>query len=194
MTWRMGVRVSRQKGSHQSHPGCSLTLLLPAGVIQLVEWQPSKLFVAGSSPVSCSIYPSTPTCSQAMHSTPVTWVRIPSSPPSWRCRLVDRTRQLINSVSTRVGKTLFFAGIAQLVEHQLPKLAVASSSLVSRSYNNHTVFWGGALLVQHSDLYSEAPSFPAPLLVLLQGDTLWISHARRFDSYHLRHSFSGTTA
>jgi hypothetical protein len=34
-----------------------------------------------------------------------------------------------------------FAGLAQLVEHQLPKLRVASSNLVSRSEVEVAVFW-----------------------------------------------------
>lgn len=33
-----------------------------------------------------------------------------------------------------------FAAVAQLAEHQLPKLRVASSSLVCRSFNEHVSY------------------------------------------------------
>ena len=41
--------------------------------------------------------------------------------------------------SRNVGSFKSYAGVAQLVEHQLPKLRVAGSSPVSRSKNHYKI-------------------------------------------------------
>ena len=85
-----------------------------AGVAQLVEHQPSKLRVAGSSLVSRSKF------------SKFGYIDDSSSVYFCVCLETYLTRGMFAAGQKN-------AGVAQSVEHQLPKLRVASSSLVSRS-------------------------------------------------------------
>ena len=60
----------------------------------------------------------------------------------WRCKLLDLPR------SAPTISPLFDAGIAQLVERNLAKVEVASSSLVSRSRSLHGFRLGGRVVMQ----------------------------------------------
>ncbi len=79
------------------------------------------------------------------------------------------------------------AGVAQLVEHQLPKLRVASSSLVSRSRSPGKTFRGffldsrdrqhGCLVVRAGADGAQEGHVPSPLFRSKTSRTLRVSNA-----------------
>ena len=114
-----------------------------AEVAQSVEHQPSKLRVAGSNLVfrsKCSVRITVSTqdsqsCNRGSIPLPSTkfyknFGRIPEWPNGADCKSAGFYLRWFESIFSHIN---FYAEVAQLVEHNLAKVGVASSSLVFRS-------------------------------------------------------------
>jgi hypothetical protein len=88
-------------------------------------------------------------------------------------KFVDRMYTIYTSIGNTFAYkkkvTIFaseFAGVAQLVEHDLAKVGVAGSSPVSRSYKAATIYRGGFLICEKRQHVCTAEEQSRPLLVI----------------------------